>query len=136
MASARRVPSVWEVAKRLVTASMSVGAAHLASPLDGPGESFPQMQTSSLALDNTNSQFYMWEPANPTERADFEEDLIASTNENLYLTPLASKTGKAGFAADSSDLFRSSLFVDDFRPESLIPRRARDDALTAEDASA
>lgn len=107
--------------------SMSVGAAHLASPLDGPGESFPQMQTSSLALDNTNSQFYMWEPANPTERADFEEDLIASTNENLYLTPLASKTGKAGFAADSSDLFRSSLFVDDFRPESLIPRRARDD---------
>ena len=26
----------------------------------------------------------MWEPANPRERADFEEDLIASTNENLY----------------------------------------------------
>jgi len=39
---------------------------------------------SSLGLDNTNSQFYMWEPANPRERADFEEDLIASTNEKLY----------------------------------------------------
>ena len=45
---------------------------------------FPQMQTSSLARDNTISQFYMWEPANPGERADFEEDLIASTNEKLY----------------------------------------------------
>ena len=36
--------------------------------------------------------FYMWEPANPRERADFEEDLIASTNENLYLTTLPFKT--------------------------------------------
>lgn len=42
---------------------------------------FPQMQTSSLAM---ASQLYMWEPANPTERADFEEDLIASTNERNY----------------------------------------------------
>ena len=42
---------------------------------------FPQMQTSSLAM---ASQMYMWEPANPTERADFEADLIASTNENNY----------------------------------------------------
>ena len=42
---------------------------------------FPQMQTSSLAI---ASQLYMWEPANPNERADFEEDLIASTNENNY----------------------------------------------------
>lgn len=40
--------------------------------------------TSSLGLGNTNSQFYMWEPADPYERADFEEDLIASTNEKLY----------------------------------------------------
>lgn len=42
------------------------------------------MQQSSLALGDTNSQFYIWEPANPREREDFEEDLIASTNENLY----------------------------------------------------
>ena len=50
---------------------------------------FPQMQTSSLARDNVISQFYMWEPANPEEGADFEEDFIASTNEKLYQTPLA-----------------------------------------------
>ena len=35
-------------------------------------------------MGDTTSQFYMWEPANPVDRADFEEDVIASTNENLY----------------------------------------------------
>lgn len=49
---------------------------------------FPSMQTSSLAM---ASQLYMWEPANPMERADFEEDLIASTNERNYQQPLNCK---------------------------------------------
>ena len=33
---------------------------------------------------NTNSQFYMWESQNPHDELDFERDLIASTNENIY----------------------------------------------------
>lgn len=47
----------------------------------------PDFDQSTLG--NTNSSLYMWEPANPCERADFEEDLIASTNERLYQAPLA-----------------------------------------------
>lgn len=92
---------------------------------------FPQMQTSSFCNGNTNSQFYMWEPSNPMERAAFEEDLIASTNENLYVNPLPCKVAKA-FTADSNDLFyRSSLFHDDLDEEpiseSLLQRGDEDD---------
>ena len=61
---------------------MPDAGAHAHHPLLSEPSEFPQMHSSSLG--NTNSQFYMWEPANPGERADFEEDLIASTNENLY----------------------------------------------------
>ena len=39
---------------------------------------------SGLASADTRSQFYMWEPANPGERDDFEEDVIASTSEVVY----------------------------------------------------
>ena len=72
------------VAQNFVTAHVAV-----AQIIDTVTQSeFPQMQTSSLAM---ASQLYMWEPANPTERADFEEDLIASTNENNYQQPLSCK---------------------------------------------
>lgn len=60
--------------------------------------------TSSLCLGNTNSQFYMWEPADPFERADFEEDLIASTNEKLYQSPLIGMRQK-GFVDDRENFF-------------------------------
>ena len=33
---------------------------------------------------NTNSQFYMWESQNPHDAHEFEQDLIASTNERMY----------------------------------------------------
>ena len=73
----------------------------------------------------------MWEPSNPHERAAFEEDLIASTNENLYQHPLPCKMTKV-FAADSQDLFyRSSLFRNelDGEPigESIFERNEGDD---------
>ena len=75
------------------------------------GPDFPQMQTSSLGLANTNSQFYMWEgPANPVERADFEEDLIASTNENLYQKPLEFSKPHKAFQANHENFFSSPLF--------------------------
>lgn len=77
------------------------------------------MQTSSLGTGNTNSQFYMWEPSNPMERAAFEEDLIASTNENLYQNPLSCKMSKA-FTADTQDLFyRSPLTESDLDGEAI-----------------
>lgn len=52
----------------------------------------------------------MWEPANPRERADFEEDVIASTNENLYQNSLFFSKGSKGFAAyERDDFFRMDL---------------------------
>ena len=53
----------------------------------------------------------MWEgPANPVERADFEEDLIASTNENLYQKPLEFAKPHKAFLADHDNFFQSPLF--------------------------
>ena len=86
---------------------------------------FPQMQTSSLAM---ASQMYMWEPANPTERADFEEDLIASTNERNYQQPLTCKQVQSyqGRLIDSREgrILVSSLF------EAELERRQAFDEIT------
>lgn len=76
---------------------------------------FPQVLTSSMAM----SQFYMWEPVNPRERADFEEDVIASTNENLYVNPLPGKAMKRFAASDDELFFRSPLFDSDLGGEAL-----------------
>ena len=66
------------------------------------------MQTSSLAL---ASQLYMWEPANPRERADFEEDVIRSTDPNLFQAPLTCKQITA--MNDDDSFVLDSLFQGD-----------------------
>ena len=38
--------------------------------------------------ENTNSQFYMWETMNQRDMPDFENDIIASTNEVAYTKAL------------------------------------------------
>lgn len=50
----------------------------------------------------------MWEPANPTERADFEEDLIASTNERLYQRPVIATGSK--LLRDQDPFFQHGFF--------------------------
>lgn len=42
------------------------------------------MLTDDQFAGDTNSQFYMWETSNPSDTLAFEQDFIASTNEEVY----------------------------------------------------
>ena len=52
---------------------------------------------SSEFTQNTNSQFYMWEAINQRDIADFENDIIASTNEVAYTKALLKEEGHTLF---------------------------------------
>ena len=54
---------------------------------------FPAIHDNSEFTENTNSQFYMWEGANQRDSADFENDIIASTNEVAYTRALLKEQG-------------------------------------------
>lgn len=51
---------------------------------------FPDQKhgSDSAVNDHDPNQFYMWEGVNPRESADFENDIIASTNEVTYTKAL------------------------------------------------
>ncbi len=49
---------------------------------------YPEKHEDSFFAENTNSQFYMWEGVNQRDNADFENDIIASTNEVAYTKAL------------------------------------------------
>ena len=64
--------------------------------------------------ENTNSQLYMWESINQRDMPDFENDIIASTDEVAYT--------KAVFKQDQHPLFDTSYINEDVlkQDESLL----------------
>jgi hypothetical protein len=78
-------------------------------PTSIQGLAFPDRpsitQNNDIFAENTNSQFYMWETNDKRDMPDFENDIIASTNEVAYT--------KALFKEEQHPLFDNSYINED-----------------------